>query len=274
MRKIGLFLSALFFFCISVQLQAQSTQANVSQLNNYKYVVIPIQFDFQSEENQYMINSKLKYLLNQHGFTTYMDVEDLPLDLRANSCSALHADLKSDAEGFLAMQTKLRLQLKDCRNQVVFESQEGVSRAKDYKDGYLEALDDLFDSSFANVIYQYNGTAPEQSPASEKTDVVSETPKAVAQLEGLASTKDRIYTLDGGTEAFGVHKIAAGYLLLNEATGDRIAMLNETDENTILYNSKTVNGTATLKEGGRIIKVEYFDAQKGEVQTLTYTEKE
>lgn len=274
MRKIVLFLSALFFFCISAEMQAQATQGNVSQLNNYKYVVIPIQFDFQSEENQYMINSKLKYLLNQQGFTTYMDVEDLPLDLRGNSCSALHADLKSDAEGFLAMQTKLRLQLKDCRNQVVFESQEGVSRAKDYKEGYLDALDDIFNTSFANLAYQYNGKTPEQEPENEEADVLTKAPEANTQPEGLAATKDRIYTLDGGPDAFGVHKIEAGYLLLNEATGDRVAMLNETGENTILYNSKTVNGTATLKEGGRIIKVEYFDAQKGGVQTLTYTEKE
>ncbi len=272
MRKTALFLGVFIFFCTSLQLQAQN---DIEKLNDYKYVIIPLQFGFQDEDNQYMVNSKLKYLLNQYGFDTYMDVEDGPLDLEMNSCLALHAELKSDAEGFLAMQTKLRLLLKDCRNRVVFESEEGTSREKEFKKGYLDALDDLFDRTFSGFEYHYNNHVKNEDTALAENQETTETvakPKKDSDVNGLSATKDRIYLLNGTT--YGIHKIQAGYLLLNEHTGERKALLHETDEHTILYNSTTVNGTASVKEGGRIIKVEYFDKEKGGVESFVLKEKE
>lgn len=277
MKKLPLFLGLFVLFCAGTQLWAQD---DIERLNDYKYVIIPMQFDFQSEENQYMVNSKLKYLLNQQGFDTYMDVEDGPMDLEMNSCLALRAELKSDAEGFLAMQTKLRLVFRDCRNRVVYESEEGSSREKEFKKGYLEALDDIFAISFTGFEYQYNGNVDEEEVAMadenqnqrrETEEEGTSAPEKKVESQGLPATKDRIYTLNGVT--YGIHKIQAGYLLLNEETGEREALLHETDENTILYNSTEVNGTASIKDGGKAIKVEYFDSQKGGVQSFTLEEK-
>lgn len=273
MKKISFALGFFAVLFVAINVQAQNTKTD---LNKYKYVIIPMQFSFQNEDNQYMINSKLKYLLNQQGFETYMDVEDGPEDMELNSCLALHADLKSEAEGFMAMQTKLILQLKDCRNRVVFESEEGTSREKDFKKGYQEALDDIFNNSFYDINYKYNGEVIEEKDQlvnSSKSETQPSAPQKEVQVaKGLAITKDRVYTYENKT--YGVHKIEAGYLLLDEKTGDRKALLHETDEGNILYNSTTVNGTASIKEGGKLIKVEYFDVDGGGVKTMLFTEKE
>lgn len=263
-----------------------SATAQSGDLNNYKYVVIPVQFNFQSSENQYLLNTKLKHLLNQHGFTTYMDVEEFPEDLAFNGCTALYADLKSSSEGFMAFKTELTLRLVNCRKEVVFETKKGESRAKDYQEGYYEALDDAF-TSFEGVHYQYNNSviqqpalpvatspAPSAAQKAEEQSTVQEisyappAQPAAAPKTGLEATLDKVYEFEGNK--YGIRKIEAGYLMLNEKTGDRIALLNEAGDAGILYNSDQINGTATIKDNGNQIKVVYFDQGDAAVKELIY----
>src|SRR5690625_2462807 len=79
---------------------AQEQESTAEQLNNYKYVVVPLKFSFQDEENEYLINSRLKHLLSQHDFNTLIDKDELPEDLEMDRCLALYADLESGSEGF------------------------------------------------------------------------------------------------------------------------------------------------------------------------------
>ena len=50
-----------------------------------------------------MLNSLTKYLLNQEGFDTYMDVESKPNDLKFNRCLALYVDVISESESFFSL---------------------------------------------------------------------------------------------------------------------------------------------------------------------------
>ena len=94
MKKIGLYFLLVFIVSFSFSAKAQE-KYNIDKLNYYKYVVIPIQYKFQDEDNEYMLNSLTKYLLNQEGFDTYMDVESKPNDLKFNRCLALYVDVIS-----------------------------------------------------------------------------------------------------------------------------------------------------------------------------------
>ena len=41
------------------------------KLSNYSFIVVPKKFDFQFSDDQYQLNSLLKFLFNKHGFHDY-----------------------------------------------------------------------------------------------------------------------------------------------------------------------------------------------------------
>ena len=69
-NKIQLVLILLFSLVTSLQAQ--------DKLNNYKYVVVANQFDFQSEPDQYRLNGLTKFLLEKQNLI----LEEISLKLR------------------------------------------------------------------------------------------------------------------------------------------------------------------------------------------------
>ena len=130
-------------------------------INNYKYVVMPVRYTFQKEDNQYGLNDAAKKLLQQKGFVVFMSDEKLPADLIANPCKALHADLTARST---MLTTNLTLELRNCENSLVFKGKEGKSRAKEYIDAYSEALNEAFVSLNATS-YKYDSTLSDQANA-------------------------------------------------------------------------------------------------------------
>lgn len=112
-------------------------------LNKYTYVVVPEKFSFLKETDQYQLNSLTKFLFEKNGFEAFIEGEEAYLKLSPERCDGLYADVTSDSGLF---RTRLNVTLKDCRNQPVFVSREGVSREKDYKTAYQEALREAFKS--------------------------------------------------------------------------------------------------------------------------------
>src|SRR5699024_7461527 len=164
--------------------------------------------------------------------------------------------LESGSEGFFSMKTELKLILKDCRNDEVFVTEWGESRAKDYEQGYKEALEDAM-ASFNAVNYEYNGNEgvnKEQMASSSDTDSTEDS-NLLTDLQGNKYNKD-----DTGYE---IRKIEAGYLMVEAETGDREALMNLTEDETILFNGKDMSGTASINDEGDVV-VEYFDDEKGE----------
>ena len=62
--------------------------------NNYKYIIVPQQYEFSTEKDQYRINTLTRVLFKGEGFIVYYDLEDLPEDLREDNCLGLYLDLK------------------------------------------------------------------------------------------------------------------------------------------------------------------------------------
>ncbi|NNC69825.1 MAG: hypothetical protein HKN90_03275, partial [Flavobacteriaceae bacterium] len=125
--KIVTFLFILFFgFSLCAQ-----------DLDAYKYIIIPSKFDFQKSNDQYQLNSLSKFLFNKKGMVAIIDNEKQPQDLYNNPCLALRTEVSENSNLFT---TKLTIILTDCRNTVVFTSEEGKSKLKDFKKGHQEAL--------------------------------------------------------------------------------------------------------------------------------------
>lgn len=168
----------LAFFIIS----STFAQAN---LNNYKYVIVPKKFEFLKEANQYRLNELTEFLFNKYGFQALMEGDSYPDDLLKNRCLALKSNLIKDSGLF---KTKISVELKDCNDQVVYTSEVGESREKDYEKAYNEAVRNAFES-FETVNYQYvlkeNNDVAESQEANKSMEVSQEIKQLKAELESL-----------------------------------------------------------------------------------------
>jgi hypothetical protein len=151
-----------------------------SNLNNYKYVIVPNKFDFLKEDNQYQLNDLTGFLFKKYGFEAVKEDGDYPEDLALNRCLALKSDVLKDSGLF---KTKLKIQLKDCNNRVVFTSKLGETREKEYKTAYQLALRDAF-TSFEALNYKYKPSEKITSIAtSSSTLAKKEASKEIEQLK-------------------------------------------------------------------------------------------
>lgn len=128
---------------------AQSFAQN--RLNDYKYIIVPLEYDFLKEPDKYQLNSLTEFLFNKYGFSAFLKNKDLPLDYSNNNCLALQANVIENKSMF---KTKLLVELKNCSGDVVYTSAEGESRRKDYRLSYNEALRNAF-KSFKTINYEY-----------------------------------------------------------------------------------------------------------------------
>lgn len=142
------FLSLLVMCLVAGSLFAQTN------LNAYKYVIVPNKYDFLKEKDQYQLNSLTQFLFEKYGFTALKEGEAYPDDLVENRCLALKSDAMKDPGLF---KTKLTVELKDCNDAVVYTTKVGESREKDFYRAYTEALRDAFtDIEALNYKYEPN----------------------------------------------------------------------------------------------------------------------
>jgi len=121
-------------------------------VNDYKAVIVPLKYEFLKTENQYRLSTMTKANLVKAGFKAFYGNEQLPAEF-ADRCDLLYADVKRD-NGFLV--TKLFVEFRDCYGKVVFTSQVGKSKEKEYESAYRESLEMAF-VSISALQYKYNG---------------------------------------------------------------------------------------------------------------------
>ena len=167
----------LLYLTIVFNITIAFSQVNI---NEYAFVVIPEQFSFQKTPNQYQVNELLKFLFEKEGMTTFLDNEKIPKELMMLDCGGLKLKLNNESSMF---KTKLSFTLSDCVNEVVFTSEQGVSREKDYKKGYQEGVRNAF-KSFSEIDYAYVPVAGVSVTA------------AVLDKENTTATNKQTYTND------------------------------------------------------------------------------
>ena len=162
------------------------SQAN---LNDYKYVIVSKKYDFLKEADQYQLNSLSKFLFNKYGFQALMEGENYPQDLIQNRCLALKSDLIKDSGMF---KTKLKIELTDCYDQVVYTSPIGESREKEYKTAYTEATRNTF-KHLELLNYKYepkeNTVAVSVPVSTTKNEVTEEIQKLKEEIQTLKQEK-------------------------------------------------------------------------------------
>ena len=147
-------LVAVIFLFMSIISKSFSQKS----LNDYSYVIVSEQFEFQQEKDKYQLNSLTKFLFNKYGFHAYFDRE---VPLNVFRCDGLWAEAEG-TPGFII--TKVQLVLRDCTGEVIYRTNYGKSKVKDYKKAYYESVRNAF-----NDIINLNITQKEI----EDVDIVS-----------------------------------------------------------------------------------------------------
>ena len=123
-------------------------------VNSYKYVLVPKQYEFLNAPDKYQLNSLTKFLFDKAGFTTLFTDEVYPQEIATNRCLALRVVVDDNSGMF---RTKLRINLLDCHNIVVYSTIEGISKEKEYKKAFHEAMRNAFEE-IMELNYSYNGS--------------------------------------------------------------------------------------------------------------------
>lgn len=221
----------------------------VAQLDRYKYIQVPLQFDGFKKVNQFQTSTLIKYNFVQQGFNAIYD-NAIPPDLAQNPCLGLKTQFIDDSS---LLRTKVRLALLDCEGELVFETLEGSSKAKDYKLAYQEAIQNAM-MSFNGLIYFYT---PEEGAVNEMSD--TKTPVVSAETEVSSSEKmavvaPAVSTGPGGEEEVSdvlyAQPIDNGYNLMDASRNVQMQLLKTSREDTyIAMIEGSTRGMVYKKEG-------------------------
>lgn len=223
-------------------------------LNNYKYVRVPEKFEFQEEENNYRLNELLAFLLEKEDFEALYKE---PVPQGVSACEILTANLHNESGLF---KSKVYISFSDCNDQTVFTSKEGVSRKKDFRDGFQEAVRKAFKSVEA-LQHQYSGVP-------QKTVVVKAVPSAEEKRpeDTVVDEKLPVFSSDG--EYFILKPTAAGFALFEREEQQQRAQLAKSGRgDAYLFSSEEINGNAFFDTDGNLV-VEYL--KDGQLKTFIY----
>jgi hypothetical protein len=100
--------------------------AESQSINNYKYVVVDNQYEFQEEANQYRLNELIVFELKKYGIDAFRNNAVIPLDMNRGLCNTLY--VQAEKTGFIII--NLDYKLVDCGGTVVMELPRGSSQTK------------------------------------------------------------------------------------------------------------------------------------------------
>ncbi len=184
------------FYIFSFLIIAHFSSFSQSSINDYKYIIVPTQYDFLKQKDQYEINSLTKFLFNKYGYTAYLQDEEFPEDLNNNRCLGLTTDVVKE-NAFL--KTKLRIDLKDCNGNVVHSSKIGETREKEYSKAYNFALRDAFETfQYLGYAYQPNSAILSKASSQTSTSVSAKEQDEIARLKEEIKTlkEDKVETVE------------------------------------------------------------------------------
>jgi hypothetical protein len=206
-------------------------------VNDYKAVIVPLKYDFIKTENQYRLSTMTKSNLLKAGFQAFYANEQLPAGY-TDRCELLYVDVKRD-NGFLV--TKLYVEFKDCYGKVVYTSEVGKSKEKDYDAAYREALDMAFVSVSA-LHYKYSGKAV--VPAAKivlATSTVAATSLVAASPSPDLKDPNLLYA----------QPTESGYQLIDKTPKVVMKLMKTSQPSVFIAIKDNVQGSLILKDDGQ-----------------------
>lgn len=214
-------------------------------INDYEYVMVPEKFDVFKEKDRYNLNTTVKLLLQKYGFKAYFPGDAIPDGIADSNCKRLNADLVKDNS---LMSTKVKIVLKDCRDNIVYETAFGKSTEKDYSAAYREATRNAA-KSFENLNYHYNG----------KNGLNNETPV----VEALVPVNNAAPEVTSGTSNevfYFAQPIANGFQIIDSEPKVIMKIFNTSVKNVFIGSKNGVNGVVISKNGQWFF--EYYENTK------------
>lgn len=148
-------------------------------INNFKYLIVPVRYEFQKSDDQHQVNSLIKFLFEKTDFEVYLSNEEFPDELKLNRCLALTARLNDNSKLF---STNMNFDLIDCSNKVFYSTKEAKSKEKDYKTAYHNCIRETFEE-LLELDYSYEPQAElvavnsVKTPESTKSETLPEVKK-------------------------------------------------------------------------------------------------
>ena len=238
-----------------------SINAQIEKLNDYKYVIIPEKFDFVNESDKYQTSSLTKFLLKKNNFNVFLSDENLPKDLTQNRCLAITANVVDKSGMF---NTKNAIEFTDCNGSLIYNSQLGTSKHKEYKKAYHQAIrkahSDMIDFKYS---YKKKEASPIQkvikTPVNEKKVpvIITNTKKntVVNKTQEKKVSKEILYAQSkaNGFQLINT-KPEVVFILLNTDVKDVYIIKGK---NGILYKNSN-SWIAEFYENNQFIKKEYL----------------
>lgn len=230
---------ALFLLLSSGLLTAQQS------INDYEVVIVPIKYSFSNEENQYRLNTISKHNLTSMGFKAFYSNEQLSREIANERCNKLYFDVEK-VKSLLV--TKLVLVFRDCQNNIVYQTEEGKSREKEYKIAFPEALQNAF-LHLKEQQYAYNGKngniniTENYAKEEVKPSVATQAPISSAQIK---ESEDFLYA----------QQITNGYQLVDKTPKVVLKIYKTSQPDYFTAQGDGING-ALLKKNGEWF-LEYY----------------
>ena len=240
------------------------------KVNNYKFIVVPDRFDFLKQKDEYKTSSLTKFLLKKNGFTVFLNSEQYPKDLIDNPCSGLKALVLDKSSMF---KVKVIIELRDCSNRLLYTSEEGVSKLKEFKKGFQEAIRNAH-ASMIDVVFEPFLLEP---IGKDKKEIVIVNPVLVKEVKEIKLEVELsvITNIEEAAQVSPTNNIALdstlyaqpkenGFQLINLKPQVVFVILNTgakdiyviKDKNGLLY-KKGENWIAEFYEGGEIVVKKY-----------------
>lgn len=264
------------------------------QLNDYKYIIVPKNFDEFKKENQYQTSTLIKFLLVNDGFNAVYD-DQLPEDLNRNRCLGLLVDLLDESSMF---STKITAIFSDCKSVEVYRTQQGTSKEKDYKPAYTEALKMAFNSlrgftysydapegvekpvtvSFRDDVKKMEPTEPpvptddrklveqEATPEQQRYENREPVPSDMVKQEQLASKERPGEISEKSTNTWYAQAIRNGYQLVDNTPKVRLKIFTTSLPNVFIAMRDSETGLLYL-EGSRWL-LEYYQGDERKVEEI------
>lgn len=250
------------FVCIIIVLFSVLA-GNAQDLSDYSYVRVPEKYDFQDEENKYQLNALTAFLFEKYGFQV---LYKQPNPTGVEMCDVLSANVHNES-GFL--RSKLYVTLENCQGEEVFRSALGVSREKDYKRSYHEALREAFES-FEGLEQDSTGVVIVEPSVSKKDIRSLEKGNERSRGESLQSMSAETYRFSNGSRDYLLKETLRGYELYQEGEPEIFARLIRSGRGeNFLYSSGAISGNAYFDAKGNLL-VEYLDKTSGQLVTVVY----
>ncbi|WP_339661655.1 hypothetical protein [uncultured Polaribacter sp.] len=236
---------------ILVLLIGSSVYSQQIDLKKYQYIVVADRFDFVKETDQYQTSSLTKFLLKKKGFEVFLSNEVLPDDLIKNRCLALFVSVKDESSLF---NIKSIIEFKDCYGELLFTSDEGKSKEKEYQKGYQEAIRRAYET-MTDFEYSYNPAVVEVKEVKQKdVNILKEATNETVVSKNVMTPKINVKTTQEK-----VTVTAALDVLYAQAKTNGFQLVNTSPEVVFLILKTNVKDVFVIKDkNGILYKVGEF----------------